>query len=569
MTKRITCSQCRPLLPAYIAGSLAISDREAVDRHIMTCAACRQALADWREVSGATHYSRELVQPPPMARMMIWQSVQAAIAEGRVKQDHADLSPPLRQTIDLGELTALPAIRHPLPPPRRRPPVPWLAPVAALLIVVFAVIGIYMFAAHHEPPAGRVFVMTYTNVQTTTEGELEALDATTGTLLWHTGLLENPSAPIIAKNNIFITTDTSSASTPSAVLAFNPSTGTLLWQHNTGTLSQPPIVTANDVLLAFTATASDGISQTATLLALDEHSGRVLWQDAMPGKISAIQAQGDRIIVARATAFCFGAACNLPEQIVAVALADGRQLWQPLAAGITPTILITSSSGDSVLALVPTAIITSNSGSTYTQWQLEEVNPLTGQWGWQQLVAAQGNTGAVQDLAGVAVLTFPQADGAADFVAVNEASGMILWQKTIAGTASSVLLQQGAVIIGIGGTAVPLTQAFDPQTGQQLWQVTAWPLILTNASAIVRTSGSGVTWHLVALNATTGTPIWTTPLNDEPIAISPAGTLLFIIARPAGAGDIYQSITAVQAQSGVVRWTKTVVPGFTGLGGAP
>ena len=570
MTQRISCSQCRPLLPASVAGSLAEQEREAVDRHVITCAACRQTLADWREVSGATHYTHEVLQPPPLARVMIWQSVQAAITNGTAVQDPPDPRERGLRAIDLGELPPPPATPHPLPPRRRPPPIAWLAPVATLLVAVFALVGLLTFAAHPPPPAnGRIYVTTFTDVQSTTEGELEALDAANGALLWRTGVLQNPSTPIVAGNVVLLTTTTpfsSPAIAPSAVLAFNATTGVQLWHRAAGTLSMPPMVTGNVVLLAFTGTSSNGQTQSATLEALDLHSGRVLWQDAMPGQISAMQPQGDRVIVTRAGSFCQGSPCNAPDQILAVALADGHMLWQPVSIGVTPVTLVPASSGGLMLALMPEAI---SSGQYFTRWTLTAIDPQTGQVRWHQQVAATGSSGTVQAIAGVAVSTIPQADGSEALVAVQESTGAILWQTSLAGTISPVYLQDGAAVVGSETASDTTTQAFDLQTGHPLWNAAAWPLFATSGRMMLRESGTGAGWNLVARDTATGRVAWSAPLDNQPVQVMPEGSLFLVVARPIGSGDIFQSIIAIQAHTGAARWNQLIIPGFIGLAAAP
>ena len=54
------------LLNAYADGSIDAVDRAEVDRHLTSCAACRQTLDDLGEILGATA-SLELREPPARA----------------------------------------------------------------------------------------------------------------------------------------------------------------------------------------------------------------------------------------------------------------------------------------------------------------------------------------------------------------------------------------------------------------------------------------------------------------------------------------------------------------------
>ncbi len=54
MTPDFSCERCQDALPWYVAGSLADLEQSEIERHLASCPACRLALAEWREVSGAS-----------------------------------------------------------------------------------------------------------------------------------------------------------------------------------------------------------------------------------------------------------------------------------------------------------------------------------------------------------------------------------------------------------------------------------------------------------------------------------------------------------------------------------
>jgi anti-sigma factor RsiW len=57
MIMRLSCRQCRKLLPGYIGRELTPKQRERVSRHLNTCAECYVALTDQRQLSNELAYS--------------------------------------------------------------------------------------------------------------------------------------------------------------------------------------------------------------------------------------------------------------------------------------------------------------------------------------------------------------------------------------------------------------------------------------------------------------------------------------------------------------------------------
>src|SRR5260221_2801165 len=54
MTPDFSCEHCQDALPWYVAGSLADLEQRKIECHLASCPACRLALAEWREVAGAS-----------------------------------------------------------------------------------------------------------------------------------------------------------------------------------------------------------------------------------------------------------------------------------------------------------------------------------------------------------------------------------------------------------------------------------------------------------------------------------------------------------------------------------
>src|SRR6266849_3887368 len=66
---------------AYVDGSLGAAERTEIDRHVVSCASCRQLLEDLREILRATR-ALEPREPP----VRVWQRLERAIT---LERDHA------------------------------------------------------------------------------------------------------------------------------------------------------------------------------------------------------------------------------------------------------------------------------------------------------------------------------------------------------------------------------------------------------------------------------------------------------------------------------------------------
>ncbi|MDI3317053.1 MAG: zf-HC2 domain-containing protein [Bacillota bacterium] len=56
------------LLPFYAAGTLSPAERQEVDRHLASCAACRRELQLWREIAGAVAVETAELGEPAASR---------------------------------------------------------------------------------------------------------------------------------------------------------------------------------------------------------------------------------------------------------------------------------------------------------------------------------------------------------------------------------------------------------------------------------------------------------------------------------------------------------------------
>lgn len=152
MNAEFTCTHCREVLPGYVADTLALGDRRAVQAHLADCAACQRELVEWRRL-GEMAYAADAQVPQPGA----------AIAAATLAAIQAHLYPEslfapgdVLMTFDQPELPSNDPIarqtapaRLDAPAPRRRTPL--LASVAAILLVAFAA-TIFALRPHPSTP---------------------------------------------------------------------------------------------------------------------------------------------------------------------------------------------------------------------------------------------------------------------------------------------------------------------------------------------------------------------------------------------------------------------------------
>jgi len=127
---------------AYADGSLGAAERTAIDRHVASCASCRQLLEDLREILRATR-ALELREPP--AR--VWSHLERAIM---LERDHAE-----RSTAE-GARGFQPSGEASDPGPAEAGHYRWAAWLAAAAAVVLAtVVGLrFMPSGREQVPTG-------------------------------------------------------------------------------------------------------------------------------------------------------------------------------------------------------------------------------------------------------------------------------------------------------------------------------------------------------------------------------------------------------------------------------
>jgi anti-sigma factor RsiW len=155
MSHNLSCEQCRSLLPWYVNESLSADERTAIDRHVITCAQCRKDLAEWREMAAAAQYARRVRQPPALSQMILWEALQAHIAEGHAPDERRDRA--LTLANDVEELLPTTA-----PPPRQinRRKVPAVAAVILALAVVVAFVAIFRTLGHRVAATSSTIILS-------------------------------------------------------------------------------------------------------------------------------------------------------------------------------------------------------------------------------------------------------------------------------------------------------------------------------------------------------------------------------------------------------------------------
>ena len=150
-------------------------------------------------------------------------------------------------------------------------------------------------------------------------------------------------------------------------------------------------------------------------------------------------------------------------------------------------------------------------------------------------------------------------------IALDAATGKLLWKSVIAAprlgesTAAAPLAANGVVYMGIGGSEVGVrgrVVALDAATGKELWRFNTIPMGTERGAetwqrpGTAKTGGGGV-WGAMSLDVTTGELF--VPVGNPWPDIDKA-------YRP-GANLFTDSIVALDARTGALRWWYQVTPG--------
>jgi eukaryotic-like serine/threonine-protein kinase len=336
-------------------------------------------------------------------------------------------------------------------------------------------------------------------------------------------------------------------------------TPSVLWRHEAGNLGT--VTSSTAVVDGVVYFITDDYPQLGVVVALDAHTGALLWSVALPTCCGGTTNQFSSPAVAGGLVYV-----SMPSALYAFDTATGAVRWHALLTGnravdiySSPTVVgdTVYESGYSSPAVLDGVVY---SGSTlgdtqavYTtvsafdaatgtlQWQTEE--PGTG------VFALDAATGAIRwsfptdsdprsspTVAGGFV--YAEDDGGVVH-AIDAATGQERWQQQIGDSAqSSPAIANGVVYVGANvdsGNANFV--AFDAVTGEERWRFEV--IGISSSAAVVNGVVYFGTWdhHLYALDAETGQQKWALEL-DNVVETSPAvvGGTIYIGAGAYGSG---------------------------------
>lgn len=165
MDDPVSCEEATDLLALDAVGALEASDRDLIERHLASCAACKHAAAEYADLASLLPAALEVVPPPARLRRRLMAQVYAeSTASARL--------PWWRRLV-----AAIPASRT-------------FTAVGAVAVVAAIVLGIYAVAGRNTSPAP----VAYTVSGTTATGTLAVDAARAVAVLTVKGLAALPSS---------------------------------------------------------------------------------------------------------------------------------------------------------------------------------------------------------------------------------------------------------------------------------------------------------------------------------------------------------------------------------------
>ena len=298
----------------------------------------------------------------------------------------------------------------------------------------------------------------------TTDGLLDAYNATTGKQLWqfdsNTGF-KNYSSPLLdsVNNMIFfglIARDGSGVPTP--FYALNAQTGTLIWSM---------IIPGNE--FAFPTLGAKtiymGISDegaTSAILSIDEATGHILWQYTANGGVWGA------IAIDNATHTLFSIIGNPVDAVVALDTRTGNQQW----IHSMPTVSPDDDPGSGITVANNMVYLDDKNGYAYA------LSESTGKQLWSTLIGSEflGGDVSTQAVSANGTLYVGSLDG--NLYALNASTGTILWKgATSAGIDSSPAVANGVVYVASFDKKF---YAFNASTGAVLWTYNTGSLAISS-----------------------------------------------------------------------------------------
>lgn len=436
-----TCEECRPLLPWYVTGRLSAEQRALIDAHLGTCTRCPRELEEWRVIAAAATAASQRHSPALGAQQQGWQALRARIATERASAPSAPVGASRngvfhrRRTLDLGVFESAPTPPEAQPHPPRRPPerpsrLVGVLALAAVVVLALALVSLFSNAARrpHTPlptvtpttsptqhlyfqsatagvsaldPSSGAALWTYANApfasqivaagtrvffigQTTAgSGELVALDAPSGRVLWQVPLT-SPFGTLAATSNlVFVATNTA---THTATLAFDAATGATRWQVPLGSSQIVTSMVATDQTLV-------ELQSTGALVAFQAGNGAVSWQKAN-GYVTLLLEQHSLLTTTTCGSSSVVVATTYNVCLASLAVSNGAVQWTSPIGQVTCTLLVLCSgapsgpiaAGPGVAYIVGTAPAAQLNGVSRQQQVVFAVDASSGAARWQYAI---------------------------------------------------------------------------------------------------------------------------------------------------------------------------------------
>lgn len=319
-----------------------------------------------------------------------------------------------------------------------------------------------------------------------TTGDVSALDASTGRLLWQyeRGASDDSSWPVVSDGRVYL------SSTGGGVTALDGITGTILWEYtaaNAGLFLAPsvdePIVSGGAVYFR----------ENSSISALDATTGRLLWRHKV--EVGGLFSE---IVVSRGVLYVGAGAVG--RYTYALDAGTGDLLWMSETGGLRRPL------ADSIRGSSPVV----SGGVVYT-----------------------GSVGY-----------FPRSNGQVSALAAS--TGELLWRYEVYGNVEFSPIVSRGVVYATSGDSDPRSgghvYALDAVTGALLWQFDAfiddqrWSSPVVSGDIVYFKTGLRES-SLYALDAETGALRWESKLDPGIVAgivaNSPFGDVVFFVPKEA------------------------------------
>jgi outer membrane protein assembly factor BamB len=287
------CNEYAALLPLLNTGELNADEAASVRAHLAGCQWCQQQAREYALVDAATRrYVNRLSTPAPVL------SLEAVIGRTGVHT-----------------LTPAPAPPAPLErrPGRVRRFAAWLAPVAAVLVII--VLAVTIFSLRH-PSTGSVGGPAPDVITPLIGRYIYALKASDGSVLWQSLDSDPITAPISDGGMVY---DLFYSNGDAILVALRAGDGSVLWESKPIPVIVPRIAVANGVVYLSTSTYYLGQAHTdvkPAVIAFRASDGRQLWRyDAAQQFASAPVIANGKVYIGEGPA------------LTVLRASDGKRLW--------------------------------------------------------------------------------------------------------------------------------------------------------------------------------------------------------------------------------------------------